>query len=45
LLFGNILYNKVVISIFNEKLVKHVLDDYLGNGEVDLRLSSMTPTI
>jgi len=32
----------VVISIFNEKLVKHVFDDYLGNGEVDLR--SMSPT-
>ena len=44
LLFGNILYNKVVISIFSEKLVKHVFDDYLGNGEVDLRLSSMSPT-
>ena len=26
----------MVISIFNEKLVKHVFDDYLGNGEVDL---------
>ena len=34
----------MVISIFNEKLVKHVFDDYLGNGEVDLRLSSMSPT-
>jgi len=45
LLFGNILYNKVVIGIFNEKLVKHVFDDYLGNGEMDLRLSSMSPTL
>jgi len=36
---------EVVISIFNEKLVKHVFDDYLGNGEVDVRLSSMSPTI
>jgi len=32
----------VVINIFNKKLVKHVFDDYLGNGEVDLRLSSMS---
>jgi len=34
----------VVIGIFNKKLVKHVFDDYLRNGEVDLHLSSMSPT-
>jgi len=34
----------VIISIFNDKLLKNVFDDYLGNGEVDLRLSSMSPT-